>query len=77
MDGAQRETIIAAHDAWRNAHRAYRDEVAKYVVWHMESGTSPGRNAEPLTPKTIDKLTQLHKAEGAALAAYRDVLGET
>jgi hypothetical protein len=74
---ADRDTIIAAHDAWRNAHRAYRDEVAKHVVWHMESGTPPGRNEEPLTPKTIDKLTQLLEAESAALAAYRDALGGT
>ena len=29
---ADRETIIAAHDAWRNAHRAYRDEAAKHLV---------------------------------------------
>ena len=74
---ADHDTIIAAHDAWRNAHRAYRDEVAQRVVWHMESGTPPGRDAEPLTAKTIDKLTQLHKDEDAALAAYRDALGET
>ena len=73
---ADRETIIAAHDAWRNAHRAYRDEVAKHVVWHMESGTSPDRNAEPLTRKTVDKLRQLLEAEGVALTAYRDVLRE-
>ena len=77
MDDAQRDRIVAAHEAWRNAHRAYRDEVAKHVVWHMESGTSPGHNAEPLTPKTIAKLTQLHKAEAVALAAYNDVLRET
>jgi hypothetical protein len=74
---ADRDTIIAAHDAWRNAHRAYRDEVAKHLVWHMESGTLPDRNAEPLTPKTIDKLRRLLEAEGAALAAYRDVLSDT
>jgi hypothetical protein len=43
----------------------------------MESGTLLGCNAEPLTAKTIDKLTQMHEAEGAALAAYRDALGET
>ena len=73
---ADRVTIIAAHDAWRNAHRAYRDEVAKHVVWHMESGTLPDRNAEPLTPKTIDKLSQLLEAEGVALTAYRDILRE-
>ena len=77
MDDAQRDRIAAAHDAWRNAHRAYRDEVAKHVVWHMESGTPPGRNAESLTPETIDKLTRLHKAEAVALAAYNDVLRET
>jgi hypothetical protein len=74
---ADRETILAAHDAWRNAHRAYRDEVAKHLAWHMDSGTPPDRNAAPLTPKTIGKLTQLHTAEGVALAAYRDVLRET
>jgi hypothetical protein len=75
MDDAQRHTIMAAHDAWRNAHRAYRDEVAKHVVWHMD-GTPPGRDAEPLTPKTIDKLRQLHKAEAEALAAYNDALAD-
>jgi hypothetical protein len=64
-------------DGSSRAHRAYRDEVAKHVVWHMESGTLLGCNAEPLTAKTIDKLTQMHEAEGAALAAYRDALGET
>ena len=74
---ADRETIIAAHGAWRNAHWAYRDEVAKHVAWHMDSGPSPDRNAEPLTLKTIDKLSQLHEAEGAALAAYRDALRDT
>ena len=74
---ADRETIIAAHDTWRNAHRAYRDEVAKHVAWHMDSGTTPDRNAEPLTPKTIDKLRQLLEAEGVALAAYREALNDT
>ena len=73
---ADRETIIAAHDAWRNAHRAYRDEVAKHLAWHMDSGTTPDRNAEPLTPKTIDKLSHLLEAEGVALAAYRDAVRE-
>jgi hypothetical protein len=73
MDDAQRDTIIAAHDAWRTAHRAYRDEVAKHVVWHMDR-TPPGGTAEPLTPKTIEKLRQLHKAEAEALAAYNEAL---
>jgi hypothetical protein len=35
---ADRDTIIAAHDAWRNAHRAYRDEVASmwFGTWKAE-----------------------------------------
>jgi hypothetical protein len=43
----------------------------------MESATPPARNLEPLTPKTIDKLSHLLEAEGVALAAYRDALRET
>ena len=74
---ADREKIIAAHNAWRSAHRAYRDEVAKHLVWHMETGTPPEHATAFLTPKTVDKLTQLLEAEGVALAAYRDVLRET
>ena len=74
---ADREKTIAAHNAWRSAHRAYRDEVAKHLVWHMETGTPPEHAAAFLTPKTVDKLTQLLEAEGVALGAYRDVLRET
>ena len=74
---ADREKIIAAHNSWRTAHRAYRDEVAKHLVWHMESGTPPEHAAEPLTPKTLDKLSQLLAAERVALDAYRESFSDT
>jgi hypothetical protein len=73
-----RERIIAAHDAWRDARKAYHDEAAKYVeAWWGDGPPPEDVRLEPVTPETWPKLTRLREAEGAALAAYRDVLNET
>jgi hypothetical protein len=53
MDDAQRDTIIAAHDAWRNAHRAYRDEVAKHVVWGRDWQEERWDKAESCTRREM------------------------
>ena len=76
---ATRDQIIAAQDAWQDAHRAYRDEAGKYAKrWWMGEGP-PAEDAwpEPVTPEELQKLTRLREAEGEALAAYRAVLGES
>jgi hypothetical protein len=77
MDDAQRDRTIAAQEAWADAHRAYRDEVAKHLVWQMEGGPPPEGSPEPVTREEFYKLMRLREAEGAALAVYLDVLGET
>jgi hypothetical protein len=72
-----RDRIIAALDAWRDAEKAYRDDAAKYVgAWWLDGGPLPERKPEPLTREALAELTRLQDAAGAALAAYRDVLGE-
>ena len=39
---ADRETIIAAQDAWRAAEKAYADEASKYVAaWWIAEGLRP------------------------------------
>ena len=76
---ATRDQIIAAQDAWQDAHRAYRDEADKYAKrWWMGEGPPPEDAwPEPVTPEELQKLTRLREAEGEALAAYRAVLGES
>jgi hypothetical protein len=75
---ATRDQIIAAQDAWQDAHRAYRDEAGKYAKrWWMGEGPPPEDAwPEPVTREELQKLTRLREAEGEALAAYRAVLGE-
>ena len=71
---ADRETIIAAQNAWRDAVNAHNDEAAKYVaVWW---GDKPFAEPQPWSREALAELTRLHEAEGAALAALRDVLDE-
>jgi hypothetical protein len=73
---ADRERIIAAWEVWRDAQKAYRDEAAKYIVmwWGDEP---PPTGPEPVTLEALAELSRLREAEGAALAAWRDVLGES
>jgi hypothetical protein len=76
---ATRDQIIAAQDAWQDAHRAYRDEADKYAKrWWMGEGPPPEDAwPESVTPEGLQKLTRLREAEGEALAAYSAVLGES
>ena len=72
-----RERIIAAQDAWRDAEKAYQDETAKYVdAWWLDGGPVPGRKPEPLTREALVVLARLREIAQSALVAYRDVLGE-
>jgi len=71
-----RERIIAAHDAWRDAETAYSDEAAKYVAaWWREAGPPPTM-PEPVTRDALDKLNRLRKVADDTRTAYFDVLGE-
>jgi hypothetical protein len=73
-----RDRIIAAQDAWGGAEKAYHDEAAKYVeAWWLDGGPLPKREPEPLTREALVELARLREVEQSALAAYRDVLGET
>ena len=76
---ATRDQIIAAQDAWQDAHRAYRDEADKYAKrWWMGEGPPPEDAwPEPVTAEGLQKLIRMREAEGTALAAYQDVLGKT
>jgi hypothetical protein len=72
---ADRDTIIAAQDAWRAAEKAYADEASKYVAaWWVAEGPPPTM-PEPVSYEVLDKLTQLRAAADSARAAYRDVVG--
>ncbi len=56
-----RERIIAAQDAWRDAETAYSDEAAKFVaVWWVEAGPPP-TVPEPVTREALNKLNRLRK----------------
>jgi hypothetical protein len=73
---ATRDQIIAAQDAWQDAEKAYHDEAANHVaVWRGD--TPPPTVPEPVTREALDKVILLREAAGEALAAYRDVLGES
>jgi hypothetical protein len=74
-----RARVIAAYNAWWDAQRAYRVEVLKHVKgWWMGDGPPPEVVApKPVTREALQKLDALREAEGAALAAWRDVLGES
>jgi hypothetical protein len=74
---ADRDTIIAAQDAWRAAEKAYADEASKYVAAWWSADAPPPSMPEPVSYEVLDKLTQLRAAADSARTAYRDVLGET
>jgi len=74
---ADRDTIIAAQDAWRAAEKAYADEASKYVAAWWIADAPPPTMPEPVSYEVLDKLTQLRAAADSARTAYRDVLGET
>jgi hypothetical protein len=44
---ADRETIIAAQNAWRDAVNAHNDEAAKYVAVWWGTSPSPSRSRGP------------------------------
>ena len=72
-----RERIIAAQNAWRDAEKAYQDETAKYVdAWWLDGGPTPGGEPEPLTREALVVLARLREVAQSALVMYRDVLGE-
>jgi len=71
-----REEIIAAHDAWRDAKRAYDDEAAPYVGVAWLPTVPKPEAVEGLTRKGCEKLTQLREAEQAAAAAFCAVVEE-
>ena len=73
---ADRERIIAAQDAWRDAETAYSDEAAKFVaVWWTEPGPPP-TVPEPATREALNKLNRLRKVADDMRTAYFDVLGQ-
>jgi hypothetical protein len=71
-----REGIIAAQNAWRDAEKAYQDETAKYDAWWLDGGPTPGAEPEPLTREALVVLARLREVAQSALVVYRDVLGE-
>jgi hypothetical protein len=74
---ANRETIIAAQDAWRAAEKAYGRRGLQVRRGMVDCRRTSPTVPEPVSYEVLDKLTQLRAAADSARAAYRDVLGET
>ena len=73
---ADRETIIAAQDAWSDAEKAYGDEFSRYFKAALLAAPDSGNlHAEPLTGEARQELRRLREAADAAMAAYYDVVG--
>lgn len=70
MNEQERHRLIAAHDEWRAAERAYSDEAAKYVqAWWVAEGP-PDEMPQQLTREALDTLTRLRAAADEARNAY-------
>jgi hypothetical protein len=72
MSEHERERLIAAQDAMRDAKRAYSDEAAKYVaVWLHADGQPPeDKRPEPITSQVVATLNRLRTEADAATSAY-------
>jgi len=74
MTDAQRERIIAAWNAWKDAEAAYRTESARYVSagWLNDGPLPPPEKA--LTHEALHELNRLRDTAKAAQEAYQATL---
>jgi hypothetical protein len=75
LTDAQREQLIAAQDEWRDAEKAYREEVAKYVgAWWVGDGPPPqDKWPRRVTREARDRWERLRADADAARTAYYEL----